>query len=301
VTSSVSTRSGWTADVGVWLHVVVRALVIVGLGRCGQRHPARSSPMILPRVAWSRICRIRWIGGRLRRAAIADSTCVLHERVVSSAALTAQTASPHSSAGLGGPAAGEFGSSQPFLPARGCGLSSTQEPPGQSGDYRQDERNCDRYHEWAIHAVTVRTGVNGPVSGVQADSSVALLVRVLLMACELAFRTSVLVGVGRPWWAFDGPATAQTPRDGPGMIFKRWPPDRLEQHPVAQASHLPHLDRPELPRPQQAPEVVQEHGHSLPVDDVGHSGPIDPGCARSRVRADPLPSNGHKTPDRSPG
>jgi hypothetical protein len=32
------------------------------------------------------------------------------------------------------------------------------------------------------------------------------------MACELAFRTSVLVGVGRHW-AFDGPATAQTAQE----------------------------------------------------------------------------------------
>jgi hypothetical protein len=35
------------------------------------------------------------------------------------------------------------------------------------------------------------------------------------MACELAFRTSVLVGVGRHWWAFDGPATAQTAQRRP--------------------------------------------------------------------------------------
>src|SRR3954471_6926301 len=52
-------------------------------------------------------------------------------------------------------------------------------------------------------------------SGVQADSSVALLVTVVLMAVELAFRTSALVGVGRRWWAFDGPATAQTAQRRP--------------------------------------------------------------------------------------
>jgi len=200
--------------VGVWTYSLVRVLSLLVWGGAGDCI-LQIVPKILPRLAWSRICRIRRIGGRLRRAAIADSTCVLHERVVSSAALTAQTASPHSSAGLGGPAAGEFGSSQPFLPARGCGLSSTPEPPGQSGDYRQDERNCDRYHEWAAHAVTVRSGVNGPVSGVQADSSVALLAMVLLMAAEMVFHTSVLVSVGRHWWSFDGPHTAQTAQRRP--------------------------------------------------------------------------------------
>src|SRR5215207_2377430 len=50
VTSSVSTRSGWTADVGVWLHVLVRVLVVVGLGECWRRHFARSSPRFLPKL-----------------------------------------------------------------------------------------------------------------------------------------------------------------------------------------------------------------------------------------------------------
>ena len=52
-------------------------------------------------------------------------------------------------------------------------------------------------------------------SGVQADSSVALLVMVLLVAVELLFRTSVLVDVGQCWWTFDGPATAQTAQRRP--------------------------------------------------------------------------------------
>src|SRR4051812_39693020 len=37
----------------------------------------------------------------------------------------------------------------------------------------------------------------------------------LLMALELAFRTSVLVDVGQYWWAFDGPVTAQTAQRRP--------------------------------------------------------------------------------------
>ena len=49
--------------------------------------------------------------------------------------------------------------------------------------------------------------------GVQADSSVALLVRVVVMAIELAFRTSVLVDIGQYGWTFDGPETAQTAQE----------------------------------------------------------------------------------------
>jgi hypothetical protein len=73
-------------------------------------------------------------------------------------------------------------------------------------------------------------------SGVQADSSVALLVRVVVMAIELAFRTSVLVDVGRYWWTFDGPETAQTAQGRPRTIFKQRPSVWLVRHPVAQAS-----------------------------------------------------------------
>jgi hypothetical protein len=57
-------------------------------------------------------------------------------------------------------------------------------------------------------------------SGVQVDSSVALLVIVVLMALELLIRTSVLVDVRQCWWAFDGLVTALTaqrrPRNGLG-------------------------------------------------------------------------------------
>jgi hypothetical protein len=53
------------------------------------------------------------------------------------------------------------------------------------------------------------------LSGVQVDSSVALLVMVLVMAVELVFHTSVLVDVGRYWSAFHGPVTAQTAQRRP--------------------------------------------------------------------------------------
>jgi hypothetical protein len=208
VTSSVSTRSSSAADLGVWVYVLVRALVAVGLGECRRRLSARSSPRFLPGGALTQACQLRGCVSRLRHAAITSSTCVGRERVVSSAALTAQTASPHCSAGPGGPAAGEFGLSQPFLPARGCGLSPTPEPPGQSGDDRQHERNCDRCHEEATHASTVRGGVNGPVSGVQVGSSVASLVGTLLMVSDQGIPWLLAVNVGRCWWAFDGPDTA---------------------------------------------------------------------------------------------
>jgi hypothetical protein len=60
-----------------------------------------------------------------------------------------------------------------------------------------------------------------PLSGVQVDSSVALLVRILIGAVELLFSTSVPVSTGGYWSTFDGPETAQR---RPGMIFKLWPP-----------------------------------------------------------------------------
>jgi hypothetical protein len=51
-TSSVSTRSRPTADVGRWLYVLVRALVLVGLGTCRRTRFARSSPRLLPGPMW---------------------------------------------------------------------------------------------------------------------------------------------------------------------------------------------------------------------------------------------------------
>lgn len=195
-------------------------------GGAGGGHSARSSPGFLPRLGRSICCGVSWIGGRLRRAAIAESACVLHTRFVSSTALTTQAASLHSSAGLGGSSAGEPGSTQPFLPVRGGGLSPTPEHPGQSGDRRQHERNCRRHHEWAVHAVTVRVDVDCSVSGAQVGSFVALLFRALRMGSEQGFLWSLTVDSGRRWWAFDGPETAQKrtltahrrPRNGPRLI-----------------------------------------------------------------------------------
>ncbi len=41
--------------------------------------------------------------------------------------------------------------------------------------------------------------------------------------------------------------------------------------------HLPHRDRPELTRPQQAPDLLQEHPDPDPVLDGGHRDRIDTG------------------------
>jgi hypothetical protein len=51
-TPSVSTRSSWTADLGVWLYALVRALVVIGVGECWRRLFARSSPRFLPKLGW---------------------------------------------------------------------------------------------------------------------------------------------------------------------------------------------------------------------------------------------------------
>jgi hypothetical protein len=55
---------------------------------------------------------------------------------------------------------------------------------------------------------------------VSAGSSAALLVMVVLMAFELVTRTSVLVGIGRYWWTFDGPETAQTAHRRPSKDLR---------------------------------------------------------------------------------
>src|SRR4051812_42583067 len=47
-TSSSRTRSRWTAYVGVWPYVLVRAFVLVGMGEFVRRPFARSSPRFLP-------------------------------------------------------------------------------------------------------------------------------------------------------------------------------------------------------------------------------------------------------------
>jgi hypothetical protein len=56
---------------------------------------------------------------------------------------------------------------------------------------------------------------NEAVSGVQADSSIDPLVVGLLMAAELLFHPAAPVDLGRHWWAFDGPVTAQTAQRRP--------------------------------------------------------------------------------------
>jgi hypothetical protein len=129
--------------------------------------------------------------------------------------------------GAGGAAAAQRRRGHPARRARSRTGTHCTAPPECVRASRAHTPGSRRTSGVAAAAISSSHGCCGAISGVQANSSVTLLVAALVILLDLLFQTAALVDVGRCQAAFGGPVTARTahrrPTDGPQSAQRKSP------------------------------------------------------------------------------